>query len=948
MRAMRARESIEQFFQEGFALLVRFVAVMRVIAIGRRWRRVMRNGLRRRLRGNAGRFLARIAFDDLVEFAAIKPNTAALWAIIDFDALAFAHHKADAAGRAEHSGGGIHGYWSMQNAVAAEEWSRLAAVLKRVLVQYGLKLDPTRTGDRSSVLRVAGTNNWKTGVARPVRVVAGKLQPHLDYGWFTEQIERHAGTLGVPTQPKLVQAKAFSTGLGSFERVYDDTPVPPKPILAGCKQMNIVFQQRGNVSEPLWYAALDVMRFMEKSEVIAHDLSKGHPNYSREETDRKLTQLRDLGLPPRTCDHFESVNPAGCMGCPHKGKLKTPKTLGDRALQAQRMNTQQVVQLPIEALPPQPNGAAPVVAPSIALPLGYQRNSFTTKDGRTLHKIVRLVNDADGNPTDPLTVCDYDLWVDRRSYDEATGSEVVTFCVLLPMDGPKYFDVPAGELVDVRKAGSLLASKGIYSVDYKGIVAYMVAFIQSLQHSCNASAVHARLGWHDDGKKFVLGHEMLVQKSPGVVELEHCTMSSTVETITKNLGTAGTLAEWQRGFDIYNRPGMEPYAFAALAGFAAPLMDMVDGIDGTIISLTGVNGQGKTTLLRMVNSIWGKAHDGGMRATDTANAKEAKLGTYHNLPVMFDESTNSDPQAISDFCLMVSGGRGKDGMNKNNGFRKNTYTWSTLVWTTTNQPWLGKLSGLKADAGAEAMRVFEIPLSHGGNSLMTKEQASAHAALVHENYGHAGREYMVEVMKNHSLIKRVVRSTIDSIDKRLGGNSQERFWSALIATTLIGASVAKKVGLHAYDVQRVIDWAIAHAKTLRVDVKQTTTSFTESLSNYIGANLNSMITMRDSKTAGITGLVFDRMPPSGDIKIRYEPDDGNKMYINRFGLEEFCRKRAIDLNAMRKDLQLRGVITDAYCMKSLGHGTPIPTGKVRCWVVNCNHADMRDIEGVEA
>jgi len=48
------------------------------------------------------------AFDDLVQFATIKPNATALWAIVDFDALAVTHNKRDLANRARHSNGWVH------------------------------------------------------------------------------------------------------------------------------------------------------------------------------------------------------------------------------------------------------------------------------------------------------------------------------------------------------------------------------------------------------------------------------------------------------------------------------------------------------------------------------------------------------------------------------------------------------------------------------------------------------------------------------------------------------------------------------------------------------------------------------------------------------------------------------------------------------------------------
>lgn len=77
---------IEQFGEEAFlALLAIRVAPVRFLAT--QWGMHVR---RFRLRYWSGRG----AFDDLVEFAAVKPYAAALWAIVDFDTRSLGHYEA--------------------------------------------------------------------------------------------------------------------------------------------------------------------------------------------------------------------------------------------------------------------------------------------------------------------------------------------------------------------------------------------------------------------------------------------------------------------------------------------------------------------------------------------------------------------------------------------------------------------------------------------------------------------------------------------------------------------------------------------------------------------------------------------------------------------------------------------------------------------------------------
>src|SRR5215217_5462618 len=92
--------SVEQFFEEALAALVRFVlAVVRIMAaIGIAMMRLRRRRWGRRC---SGRFGA-APLDDLVELAAIEPDAAAGRAIIDLDILALAHHQRRSVHRAAH------------------------------------------------------------------------------------------------------------------------------------------------------------------------------------------------------------------------------------------------------------------------------------------------------------------------------------------------------------------------------------------------------------------------------------------------------------------------------------------------------------------------------------------------------------------------------------------------------------------------------------------------------------------------------------------------------------------------------------------------------------------------------------------------------------------------------------------------------------------------------
>jgi hypothetical protein len=393
---------------------------------------------------------------------------------------------------------------------------------------------------------------------------------------------------------------------------------------------------------------------------------------------------------------------------------------------------------------------------------------------------------------------------------------------------------------------------------------------------------------------------------------------------------------------MYNVPGMEAYAFSALASFGAPLLVYAEGVNSVVLSLFGRTGQGKSTLMRVANSVWGEPSVNGIRERDTANAKEAKLGVIRNLPVMYDESTNADAEQIAAFCLQITGGRSKDGMTKANSFRSAVYEWRTILFTSTNWSWAGKLTSAKNNAEAEAMRVFEIELSHKSNTLLTKQQADVATTILRDNHGLAGRIFMSYVLSNSERVNAMVQAAIAFVEKATGSSSQERYWIALVACTLVGARIAKALGLHSYDTDAVASFGIAHIKRSREDVHSTHASPEEIVSMFLNQNINNTLVVR--RAPGGAGTVTDGIPKGGAIYVRVEEDTGC-IFVDRTAMERFCTISGVDAAAVRKGLRASGMLLDASAKKGLGHGTPA-IGIVRTWKLDAKHPALTGLPAI--
>lgn len=119
------------------------------------------------------------------------------------------------------SGGGLHLYWALTERLDAQLWKAMAAKLKALAKAQGFLADPSRTADIASVMRFPGTNNYKTGEARPVTLKASNDQ-YIDREEMLDAID--AAMVTMPVAVNAPVAKAPVTKL-----VREPAPMAPEP-----------------------------------------------------------------------------------------------------------------------------------------------------------------------------------------------------------------------------------------------------------------------------------------------------------------------------------------------------------------------------------------------------------------------------------------------------------------------------------------------------------------------------------------------------------------------------------------------------------------------------------------------------------------------------------------------------------------------------------------------
>jgi len=231
------------------------------------------------------------------------------------------------------SGLGLHIYWPLQETLDRKTWERYARGLKALCTKHGLHADPTRTADISTVLRTPGTHHRK-GEIRQVR--CGPFVGPYSREQFQILLDAAGDALERVSSIDLNIENAIPPWLRGHtgDRLSDQAtvgmegfePASGEIVARHCEQLRALRDERGQISEPVWFASLGVLVHCRGGESLAHDWSSGDPRYTQRETQERLARAREFG--PTTCARFHGLNPEPCARCAQRGKITSPIQLG--------------------------------------------------------------------------------------------------------------------------------------------------------------------------------------------------------------------------------------------------------------------------------------------------------------------------------------------------------------------------------------------------------------------------------------------------------------------------------------------------------------------------------------------------------------------------------------------------------------------------------------------
>ena len=675
----------------------------------------------------------------------------------------------------------------------------------------------------------------------------------------------------------------------------------------GCPQIEYALKHQADVNYNLWRGVLSIAANCKESDVAIHVVSDKHPDYDRQETEEKAVDV--IGKPYR-CDTIDEARINVCDDCPHFGKIRSPIELGLEVKEQEDTNV-----IFVDFNPPK-------------LPFPY----FRAQEGG-IYKKARDDDDED------LLIYHNDLYLVKRLHDREKG-DMALATLVLPKDGIREFLIPLSSMTSKEELRKILSEKGVVMMPRQldNMMVYLIECTKSQQSQNEAEIMRAQFGWVDEDTKFILG-----DKEISTSDVRYSPPSPKTESICKWLVAKGDIAEWKNVVQVYNKPDFEPHAFGFFTAFGAPLIKHL-GFNGALINLiNSSSGTGKSTVLKMCNSVYGHPDKLLAQETDTFAHKMYRLGVMNNLPYTVDEITNMHPESVSTLLYNVSQGSGPGRMqSQSNVERKNDTSWSLIALASSNASMAEKLSLIKQFADGEIMRLLEYRIDRTNNISKSDAYKLFEGGLLN-NYGLAGPIYIEYLVKNLPKAVELAQGIQEHLDAKAGLNSRERFWSAVISCNIAGAQIANHLQLIDLDIPRVLNWASDElVNTLRQQIVEPEIDFIGVLGGFLNVNRGHILVVNGEQDARNPLTPLPVVEPRYELTTRLEPDT-ETLYVFSKAIRNYCAKEQIIFKDLVRDLKEKG-IHQGTVRKRLAKGTSIDSPPVETHVFKLEGTDLIDTE----
>jgi hypothetical protein len=829
------------------------------------------------------------------------------------------------------SGGGLHVYWLLEDSIQTHQWRVYAARLRALAEHYDLIIDPARTTDVASVLRVAGTFNYKTDPPRPVKVlVEGEFTPTEEFiAMLTSSCEVANVTVDAvrpaASSTTMPPHKVVPEHMKGFKGNIDEKPakewepVELIPLTQTCAQAKWLVNNIKGLGYWPWRIGLGLFYYT----------SDGGAEFCRwwsEQGDFDeggyQTAMDNLPTGPFRCAQIaEKCGADRCAGCAYQGQDLTPFKATIHATQS-----------------------AP--SPEVEIEVGDETVKVVIPDPPFPY--VRLKNGGVGRASDGNIepIYDHDLFPTAFIVN---GDREETQSQWRQVDARGKIDdflVPVPFLFDKTQFTSTISNRGVIPEQGKvqKVQAYMVAYIKKLQREAEAEAQHNHLGWKADRSQFIMPDRIYC--ADGSQKPVH--LSTNVQRTCVNVGKAGTLEQQIELLKFYNHKDYLPNQFMILAALAAPIFHAT-GHHGAIVNASGEAGCSKSTTLYTAASFYGHPDRYPINGTNsgaTMMARNNYMDTLANLPICVDEITHIPLQDAKNMAMNVSQPNTRVRVDRTGVQRPQLESLkSTIMLTTANSSLHALLSADNSAGTAGSMRIIEVAFKR--TNVHTKTQADNYISQLKKNYGHLGPEFIKYVVQHQAEIEERVTEVSAQLDAQCAIAPSERFWSAYCAVIIVAGEIATKLGLLQFNIILLRNWIVEVQLPFMRGVinSQYATPLgilTEFLEQINGQILVTMPGRNGDESDNVVRDVVGMLSARYDTKLQV-------MWVMKKAFRDYCLKIGANHTTVLNSLNQRvpgqapneePIIPAVSATKMLGARTRHAKAMTPCFTINMSHPEI--------
>lgn len=817
-----------------------------------------------------------------------------------------------------HSGNGLQAYWTIAEDVTESAWSSVARSLKALTHAKGLECDTTCTADSARVLRAPGTINLKGN--NTAKVMYGGEGPK-PFAYYETMFGAELATVPNTRLFDGVYINEAMRGLDETTKIltgYSGTKKFIKIISdTGCNiARDYLATKVCTASEPEWRAMLSLANVCEDREDAIIMVSEGHPGYVKDAAMRKAEATSGA----YSCNTLRDIfGENGCTSCPHRNRISNPISLAI---------AQEIVSLEI---PRQTGNTKVKDTVQVQLPYGY----YFRGQGIFTRAQVKESETDEGGPQE-IMIYPVPFYATNRYSDPVEG-ESVSFRLHRGLDGILEFILPMNKLVKRDTLQTCLAAYGVIAFDAGHLAVlhrYVGIFAQKLQAEQKAIEMHARCGWSEDNTEFVIGERAYTAQKeysfPAAAGLKQ---------LTKKMSLAGDFETWKEVLSLYEDKSLVAHRFALCAAIGAPVLKLVGECGATINFYSKRSGTGKTTLLRVINSVFGHPKDLMLSQNDTYAAKINRLGIMGSLPVTVDEVTSMTPEETSKFLYSITDGRERNRLSsKANVERTNNSQWMTQVITSSNAELAGKLELHNKSPEGEMARVIDV-------HAMLPKDAQPQAvdkvlSLIRDNYGWLGHHIASYIVKNRDSIETEINNFRDVITSKFNPSSNERFYFNTLISAYMGSVLTERLTGWKADRLELVQWFHERIKELRNNFGEIDRSISNSFNEFLNENrdrilvVNSVADSRSPATGGGMFVAQDKFIRDARQKVvaRWEPDT-RTLWIVRSEFNRWANERRINTRELLREMTETFPGSFINERKRISKGTSLDLGVVDSLVV---------------